>query len=106
MYYVNHPEVVTSRELVMAIGRELGRDLTVVPLPHWVTRNALRITGSWARIFNTKTILHADKVHEFVQPAWTGDPARFMLDTDWRPQFDLASGLSDTASWYRREGLL
>jgi nucleoside-diphosphate-sugar epimerase len=106
VYYVNHPEVVTSRQLVSAIGREVGRTLRIVPLPHWITRNALRMTGAWARAFNTKTILHADKVHEFIQPAWTGDPVRFMTDTGWQPQFDLATGLRDTAQWYRSEGLL
>lgn len=106
VYYVTHPEVVSSRELVLAIGREVGRDLRIVSLPHWVTRNALRVTGGWARLFNTKTILHADKVHEFVQPAWTGDPARFIADTDWRPQFDMVSGLHDAAEWYRGQGLL
>jgi nucleoside-diphosphate-sugar epimerase len=106
VYYVNHPEIVTSRELVHAIGRTVGRDVRIVPLPHWVTRNALRVTGTWARIFNSKTILHADKVHEFVQPAWTGDPARFMGDTGWQPTFDLTNGLLDTFGWYQREGLL
>jgi nucleoside-diphosphate-sugar epimerase len=106
VYYVNHPEVVTSRQLVTAIGREVGREVRIVTLPHWVTRNALRATGAWARLFNTKTILHADKVHEFVQPAWTGDPSRFMADTGWQPHYDMSSGLRDTAEWYRREGLL
>lgn len=106
VYYVNHPEVVTSRQLVTAIGREAGRDVRIVPLPHWITRNALRVTGGWARLFNTKTILHADKVHEFVQPAWTGDPERFMADTGWQPQFDMVSGLHDAAEWYRAQGLL
>lgn len=106
MYYVNHPEVVTSRQLVSEIGRALGRELRVVPLPHWVTRNALRLTGAWARSLDRKTILHADKIHEFAGPAWTGDPARFIAATGWAPQFDLVRGLAETAAWYRREGLL
>lgn len=106
LYYVNHPEVVTSRELVEAIGHAVDRRMRVVPLPHWITRNALRVTGAWAHLLDRKTILHADKVHEFVQPAWTGDPSRFMADTGWAPRFDLALGLRDTAAWYRREGWL
>lgn len=106
VYYINHPEVVTSRQLVSLIGREAGRDVRIVPLPHWITRNALRLTGAWARTFNQKTILHADKVHEFVQPAWTGDPSRFMADTGWSPGFDLRLGLADAAAWYRQAGLL
>ena len=106
VYYINHPEIVTSRELVTAIGHEVGRAVRVVPLPHWITRSALQVTGGWARLFNTKTILHADKVHEFVQAAWTGDPSRFIADTGWQPQFDLARGLADTATWYRQAGLI
>lgn len=106
IYYVNHPEVVTSRKLVEAIGNAVGRRIRVMPMPHWVTRNALRLTGAWADVFNQKTILHADKVHEFVQPAWTGDPSRFIAATGWQPRFDTATGVADSAAWYRRAGLL
>ena len=105
-YYVNHPEVITSRQLVEAIGTAVGRELRVLPLPHWVTRNALKVTGAWAGLFNRKTILHADKAHEFVQPAWTGDPARFIAATGWQPRFDLYTGIADTTAWYRDAGLL
>ncbi|MCB9517814.1 MAG: NAD-dependent epimerase/dehydratase family protein [Gemmatimonadales bacterium] len=106
LYYVNHPEPVTSRELVTAIGREVGRDLTIVPLPHALTRLALRCTGAWAEFRRQPTILRADKVHEFTAPAWTGDPRPFMADTDWTATYDLARGLADTAAWYRNAGLL
>jgi nucleoside-diphosphate-sugar epimerase len=106
IYYVNHPEALTSRALIAAIGREIGRDLTVVPLPHGLTRMALTVTGAWADLRNRPTILRADKVHEFTAPAWTGDPSPFIDATGWHPEFDLAAGLADTAAWYRREGLL
>lgn len=105
-YYVNHPQALTSRELVLEIGRAVGRDLRVLGLPNWVTRNALQVTGAWARAFKRKTILHADKVHEFVQPAWTGDPARFTEATGWTAAWDHAEGLADTARWYRERGML
>lgn len=106
IYYVNHPEPLTSRDLVTAIGREVGRDIRIVPLPHGLTRAALSLTGAWAEFRNQPTILRADKVHEFTAPAWTGDPEPFMRDTGWQPGYDLDRGLADTAAWYRREGLL
>lgn len=105
-FYVNHPEVVTSRQFVEAVGDVVGRKLRVVPLPHWVTRSALRATGAWAGTFGTRTILHADKANEFVQPAWTGDPTRFIDATGWQPRFDISTGLADTLDWYRKAGLL
>ena len=106
VYYVNHPEVVSSRELIRAIGRSIGRDPTVLPLPEWITRGVLTVTGGWAALRGQKTILRADKANEFYQEAWTGDPGAFIADTGWRPAYDLATGLADAVAWYRREGLL
>ncbi len=105
-YYVNHPDVVTSAELARAVGRAVGREVRVFPLPTWVARSAMAVSGRWAALTGKKTILQGDKVNEFLEPAWTGDPAAFVADTGWRPTRDLASGLAETAEWYRGAGLL
>jgi dihydroflavonol-4-reductase len=105
-YYVNHPEVVTSAEMVRAIGRTVGRDVRLLPLPEWVARTALTATGAWAAFWRQRTILRADKANEFFQEAWTGDPSAFIAATGWAPQYDLARGLPQTAAWYRDTGLL
>ena len=105
-YYVNHPEVITSAELARRVGAAVGRDVRVIPLPHWLTRGALTLTGAWAALFRQRTILRADKANEFVQPAWTGDPTRFMADTGWLPSHDHDTGFAETAAWYRDQGLL
>ncbi len=105
-YYVNHPEVVTSAELARAVGRAVGRDVRVFPLPAWVARAAMAVSGRIAALTGRKTILQGDKVNEFLEPAWTGDPTAFIRDTAWRPTWDLETGLADTAAWYRGEGLL
>jgi nucleoside-diphosphate-sugar epimerase len=106
IYYVNHPEVVTSRQVIEAIGRSIGRQPTIVPLPELVTRGLLALTGGWAALLRRKTILRPDKANEFYQEAWTGDPSSFIAHTGWAPRFDLARGTADTAGWYRQEGLL
>jgi nucleoside-diphosphate-sugar epimerase len=105
-WYVNHPEILTTRELVQAIGREVGRDVTVVPLPQWVTKAALTATGAWAAAWRTRSILRADKAHEFAAAAWTGDSAPFTAATGWQAEFDHRRGFADTAAWYRAKGLL
>jgi nucleoside-diphosphate-sugar epimerase len=105
-WYVNHPEILTTRDLVRAIGREVGRDLTVVPLPQWATRAALTVTGAWAAAWRTRSILRADKAHEFGASAWTGDPTPFSEATGWQAVFDHRRGFADTAAWYRAQGLL
>ncbi len=105
-YYTNHPEVLTSAELVEHVGRALGRSVRLVPLPEWLTRSALTVTGAWAAAFRQRTILRADKANEFYQAAWTGDPAPFIAATGWTPRFDARTGLAHTAEWYRTAGWL
>lgn len=105
-YYANHPQVVTSAELVRLIGRAMGKQVRVVGLPERAARAILAVTGGTATLFGRVTILNADKANEFYQPAWTGDPTPFMHDTGWNAAHDLAAGLRETYRWYREAGWL
>jgi len=106
VYYACHPEVVTSAEFVRAVGKAVGRRLTLVPVPQGVGRALLAVTEASARLAGRTTILTRDKANEFFQAAWTGDPGPLTRDTGWRAGFDLASGLEDTCRWYRSAGWL
>lgn len=106
-WYVNHPEVLTTARLAQEVGRALGRDrINLLHLPRWATAPILTATGIMAELFRYKTILRADKVHEFYQEAWTGNVDPFMTATGWVPQYDFSSGAVATATWYRQEGWL
>lgn len=106
LFYVNHPEVITSAALVRTIGREMGRDVRLLPIPEWLARAVLHGTGAWAAALHRKTILRADKANEFYQEAWTGHATPFIEATGWVPQWSLESGIRNTAAWYREQGWL
>ena len=106
VYYAAHPAVTTSRELVRAIGRSVGREPRVVPLPAPLVRGLLWAIGSVAHLAGRATLLSSDKAAEFLAPAWTCRPDALMRDTGWRAEVDLATGLRRTAEWYRTEGWL
>jgi 2-alkyl-3-oxoalkanoate reductase len=106
VYYPCHPEVVTSAQLVRAVGTAMGRRVRIVSIPAAVGRMLLGVTEMSARIAGQTTILTRDKANEFFQPAWTGDPAPLARDAGWRAAYDLQSGLADTYRWYRDEGWL
>lgn len=106
VYYVNHPEIVTSRELIHALATAAGRRVRVVPLPAIVARLALLATGTAARVAGQNTILNADKAHEFLAAAWTADPAPFMHRTGWQARHGLTAGLAATYRWYQTHGWL
>ncbi len=105
-FYTNHPEIVTSGQLVRLIGETAGRRVRILPVPSWIARGTLAVTGGLASLFRQRTILRLDKANEFYQEAWTGDPTPFMERTDWRAAHDLATGLPLTYRWYRDAGWL
>lgn len=100
-YFTNHPEVVTTRDIVTGIAKSMGRSVTVLPVPRPLASLALGAVGGVSGLLKRKTILRADKAHEFFQPAWTADPAPMMGDTGWVPAHDMALGLARTWDWYR-----
>jgi len=106
IYYAAHPAVITSRELVRAIGRAVGREPRIVALPGPVARGLLWTIGSIAHLAGRATLLSGDKAAEFLAPAWTCRPDALARDAGWRAKTDLETGLRRTAAWYRREGWL
>jgi nucleoside-diphosphate-sugar epimerase len=105
-YFTNHPEILTTRDLVGHIGQTIGRRVRVLPVPRPVAHFALSAAGGLASVLKRKTILRADKTHEFFQPAWTADPSAMMGDTGWVPAHSVAEGLGKTWRWYREQGWL
>ena len=106
VYYAAHPDVTTSRELVRAIGRAVGRQPHIVPLPGPLARALLWTIGSIAHLAGRATLLSGDRAAEFLAPAWTCRPDALARDAGWRAETDLETGLRRTAAWYRREGWL
>lgn len=102
-YYACHPDVHTSRSLVLAIGGAVGKIPVVLPVPGPVATALLWSIGSLAALFGKATILSADKAHEFLASAWTCRADHLTRDTGWRAETDLATGLAAAVTWYRRE---
>jgi nucleoside-diphosphate-sugar epimerase len=102
-YYASHSETTTSRGLVLAVGRAMGKIPRVLPIPETVARPLLWTIGTAARLAGRATILSADKANEFLAPAWTCRADALTRDTGWRAHTDLATGLARAADWYRRE---
>jgi nucleoside-diphosphate-sugar epimerase len=105
-FYACHRDVVTSRQLVQAIAKTMGRSVRVIALPRWLADGALTITGAAARLTGKPTLLTTDKAREFFAEAWTCDPSPLEEATGWRATHDLAAGMRATAEWYRSAGWL
>jgi nucleoside-diphosphate-sugar epimerase len=105
-YAACHPERFTQLEFARALGRAVGREVTVPRLPGPIARPILFVSETAARVFGRPTLLTVDKANEFLAPAWTADPASLERDTGWRAAHGIDSGLRLTAEWYRSRGWL
>lgn len=113
-YFASHPEIVTSVQLMEAIYRAVrrtirtgrGRGPLVVRVPAWATRAALAVVGTAANLMGRATLLSNDKGNELLAEAWTCSPTALMRDTGWTAGVSLATGLDETARWYREHGWL
>jgi nucleoside-diphosphate-sugar epimerase len=106
VYYPSHRETLSSRELVGAIGRILGKRVFSVGIPGPVGRAVLWTTGTAARLAGRATLLSLDKAAEFLAPAWIVDPARLTEATGWTAAHDFEAGARRTVEWYRQRGWL
>lgn len=105
-YHAAHPEVVTTRELALAIGRAVGRSPAIVPIPAAVATPIVGLIGALAAARGRPTVLNRDKMAEFLAPAWLLAVDAAARDLGWRASLDAADGTRLTAEWYRREGWL
>ena len=106
VYYAAHPQSITTRGLVLAVGRALQKQPLVVPIPPALARGALAAIGSLARMAGRVTLLSADKANELLAPGWVCSSAALTRDTGWHAEVNLESGLTRTAEWYRAHGWL
>jgi nucleoside-diphosphate-sugar epimerase len=108
VYFAAHPAATTSRDLVLGVGRALGRERAprILPVPALVARGVLWTAGTLAHLAGRATLLSADKSNEFLAPAWTCRSDALTRDTGWRAQVALDDGLRRAATWYREAGWL
>jgi 2-alkyl-3-oxoalkanoate reductase len=105
-YHVAHPDVVTQRELIKAIGSALGRRVNLVPLPAAAARVVLELNGWVSRLSGRRSPFSGDKASELLAPAWTCVSREFERDARWSALAALTAGLAATAAWYRESGWL
>jgi nucleoside-diphosphate-sugar epimerase len=105
-YHAAHPEVVTQRELVRAIGLACGRIVRTVAVPAPVVRALITVTAVAARMIGRTAFLEPSKAPELLAPAWTCTSDALARDAGWKAEVALARGLEETARWYGEAGWL
>jgi len=105
-YHAAHPECLTQRELLQAVGRAVGKQPLLVPLRPALVRGGLQAAGLFNRFAGRVSLLGPDQAPELLAPAWTCSSEALARDAGWRADIAAEQGLAQTAEWYRAEGWL
>ena len=93
----------SHRAYARAIADAVGRRPMILPLPRSLLGVGARIDGT---LRGPRARLTPDRVAYFCHLDWTIDPTRRPPATLWQPQIATASGLEETAAWYRAHSWL
>lgn len=89
------------------LGSAIGAAVGTRPLTIALPRALLTLAARADRLLRgPKAKLTADRVGYMCHPDWSVDPARRPAPIVWQPQIDTSTGLTQTAAWYRANGLL
>jgi nucleoside-diphosphate-sugar epimerase len=85
------------------LGRIFGKRATTLSVPKLVMHGASRLDRLFRR---KKAKLTADRVNYFCHPDWVVNVERRPHPRFWTPSVRTATGLKETADWYRAQGWL
>ena len=95
------PDGHAADDLLRQLGRLVGNDLRLIPVPDALFHLAGAASDGVAAITRRAAIFGRGKANEILHRDWRPDPAMRMPETLWTPTIDLAAGLAETVAWWR-----
>jgi nucleoside-diphosphate-sugar epimerase len=106
IYHVAEEQVVTSRELVDEIARQMGLRPWTPPLPRVLLWLICAGRDLISKATGRPHILSRHKYAEMVAPGWVSGTDRLRRELGYACPTDLSQGISRTLAWYRGQGWL
>jgi len=100
------PQGLSHRDMARLIGQALGKKPLMLPLPARALTWGAALDTLWAKSRNQLPKLSFDRARYLAHPDWTADATPLMAATGWRPHYDAATGIAQTAHWYLNEAWL
>ncbi|MCB9234787.1 MAG: NAD(P)-dependent oxidoreductase [Bacteroidia bacterium] len=106
VYFVNHPRFITNQELMLVVGKALGKDLTLIRMPHFLLKSASLLMTGLSGIFGFQNQLDEKQYLQMVAPAFLCSSAKLEQELGWQAEMDFEAGLADAVKGYREMGWL
>ena len=105
-FYLANEATVEISAVLGIIQRALGKKALRVGIPDRVVRFLGAVVEDGARLAGRRTMFGRDKALEMTQKAWCCSPEKAARLLGWRTRIGLEEGMTETAVWYKGQGLL
>ncbi len=103
-YFLNHPEVLTAKDVVKITARAMGKPVGLMfPVPIVVLRMAAPFAELIHHFTRNRPRLTRDKAREIAQRFWVNDPSKAKRDFGWEARHTLLEGMKKTVAAFRIE---
>jgi nucleoside-diphosphate-sugar epimerase len=106
VYHVAEPRAYRWDEVAELFGQALGRKVRTLKIPPSLIGFAAAMSEAAAGVVGRSTVFNREKARELLAPGWLCETTSLRDEVGFTPQIPLATGLAQTAAWYRAEGWL
>lgn len=103
IYHVAEPRAYRWNEVAELFGQALGRRVRTMKIPPSFISTAAALSEMAAGAVGRSTVFNREKARELLAPGWLCETTALQDEVGFTPQITLASGLAQTAAWYRAE---
>ena len=103
LYHVAESRSYAWSEIAAGISRAVGRSARMVRIPRLLLRLAATASEGGAAAIGRTTIFNREKAKELLAPGWLCETALAKRELGFEAQISMATGLADTAAWYKQQ---
>lgn len=104
MYQLSDGKTYSSRDFSLLLQKEIGtRWVMHITVPLWLLKTICWVSEWFSHITHKMTAINKDKYNILKQRDWRCDISAAQQDLDFKAEYDLAAGVAETVSWYKKE---
>ena len=104
IYSVSDGEPHTWRDVAAAYAKAVSRKPVMLSVPRSLYHGIGAVADTLIRLTPLRLPIDAETVLEMRQRYWVCDHEAITRDLAWQPQYDIESGMAQTAAWYKVHG--